>query len=171
MPDGMASNSALVQIRKFLNDQDIPFREVHHIATHTSEESAIVRGESLSKGAKALLIKVNTDFWLFVIPADRRLETSLVKDYFKESIQKVKKFRFASADELEEMTGLVPGCVPPFGKPILPFDIIVDSHLFEEDEIAFNAGSLTDSIFLRTKDYRSIFGGQIANISSKTSTE
>jgi Ala-tRNA(Pro) deacylase len=51
------------------------------------------------------------------------------------------------------MTGLTPGAVPPFGRPILPFDLSVDSSILENQRIAFNAGSLTTSIIMSVKDY------------------
>ena len=63
------------------------------------------------------------------------------------------KVGFATRDELLELTGLVPGCVPPFGHPILPFDLYIDTGIERNDKIAFNAGSLTDSIILATADY------------------
>jgi prolyl-tRNA editing enzyme YbaK/EbsC (Cys-tRNA(Pro) deacylase) len=43
--------------------------------------------------------------------------------------------------------------VPPFGRPILPFTLYVDTSITENDRIAFNAGSLTDSMFLPVEDY------------------
>jgi prolyl-tRNA editing enzyme YbaK/EbsC (Cys-tRNA(Pro) deacylase) len=51
------------------------------------------------------------------------------------------------------MTGLVPGSVPPFGRPILPFDLYVDDSIPANDRIAFNAGTLTDSIIMSVPDY------------------
>ena len=51
------------------------------------------------------------------------------------------------------MTGLVPGSVPPFGRPIMPFPLYVDAAIQENDRIAFNAGSLTDSMILPMADY------------------
>ena len=67
--------------------------------------------------------------------------------------------RFASAEELAELTaaegrpGLVPGSVPPFGQPILPFPLYVDEAIQQNERIAFNAGSMTDSIILGVPDY------------------
>jgi hypothetical protein len=63
-----------------------------------------------------------------------------------------KRLRFASADELKDVTGLVPGSVPTFGRPILPFDLYLDETLRDNDRIALNAGSLTDSIILSMPD-------------------
>ena len=47
----------------------------------------------------------------------------------------------------------MPGCVPPFGRPILDLDLYVDEALLHNDRIAFNAGSLTDSIIMEMEDY------------------
>lgn len=54
------------------------------------------------------------------------------------------------------MTGLAPGSVPPFGKPLLPFDVFVDSSMLNNEKIAFNAGSLTDSMSMSVADYLAI---------------
>ena len=54
------------------------------------------------------------------------------------------------------MTGLVPGSVPPFGSPILPFELFVDEAIQANERIAFNGGSLTDSIILATADYLAV---------------
>ena len=146
----------LEQIRSWLNAQGVPYREVHHEPTRTSEESAQARGEELRVGGKALLIKVDDVFRLFILSADRKLDSAAIKKYFS-----AKKTRFASPEELLELTGLVPGSVPPFGAPILPFPLYVDPSVFENERIAFNAGSLTDSMILAISDYRRLVEPEI----------
>ncbi len=137
------------EIGEWLAHEGVEFREVHHLAARTSEESAAARGEELKVGGKALLLKVDLSFRLFVLSADRKLNSASVKQHFG-----AKKTRFASPEELMEMTGLAPGSVPPFGEPILPFPLFVDPSVFENDRIAFNAASLTDSIVMGVDDYR-----------------
>jgi prolyl-tRNA editing enzyme YbaK/EbsC (Cys-tRNA(Pro) deacylase) len=145
------ANATLDAIRRLLTDTAVTFREIKHAPTYTSEESANARGEELRTGGKALLLKTDDVFRLFVLPADRKLDSAAVKRRIG-----VKKLRFASADELKELTGLVPGSVPPFGPPILPFELYVDEAVRANDRIAFNAGSLTDSIVLATADYLAV---------------
>lgn len=140
--------SILDSIRQFLRDHQAEFREVHHAPTRTSEESAAARGEPLYLGGKAILLKTDDAFRLFVLPADRKLDAAAVRQRLI-----VKKTRFATAEELLRLTGLVPGCVPPFGRPILDFDLFVDEAVTRNDRIAFNAGSLTDSIIMPMGDY------------------
>ena len=139
----------MAAIRDWLRREGIAFREVHHEPTRTSEESARARGEELRVGGKALLIKVDAEFRLFVLSAERKLDSAAIRTHFV-----AKKTRFASPEELLELTGLVPGCVPPFGPPILPFPLYVDPSVLENERIAFNAGSLTDSIIMNIVDYR-----------------
>jgi prolyl-tRNA editing enzyme YbaK/EbsC (Cys-tRNA(Pro) deacylase) len=142
------TRSVLDRIRSFLTEEGVAFRELHHEPTRTSEDSARVRGEDIRIGGKALLMKVGGEFRLFVLSAALRVDSQAVRARFG-----TRKTRFASAQELEDLTGLVPGSVPPFGKPILPFDLYVDESVVANDRIAFNAGSLTDSIFLQVDDY------------------
>jgi len=143
--------SILEKIHTLLSEHNANFREVRHKPTRTSEESAAARGEELKVGGKALLIKVDSEFRLFVLSANRKADNKAIKRHFSAS-----KIRFATAEELMTLTGLVPGSVPPFGEPILPLSLYVDPSVFENARVAFNAGSLTDSIVLDIADYRRI---------------
>ena len=144
----MADPNVLEKIREFLDENKVEYRELHHEPTLTSEDSARVGGEDIRIGGKALVIKAGGIFRLFVLSAALRIDSQAIRAHFE-----VRKTRFASAAELKELTGLVPGSVPPFGKPILPFDLYVDESILENGRIAFNAGSLTDSVFMAAEDY------------------
>lgn len=144
----MNSASAFQSICQWLDGAGISYRTVHHEPTRTSEESAKARGEEVRVGGKALLVKTGDEFRLFVLSAACKLDSAALKARFG-----VKKIRFASAQELADLTGLVPGSVPPFGRPILPFELYVDESIVKNEHIAFNAGSLTDSIIMQTADY------------------
>ena len=84
------------------------------------------------------------------------MDPKKIKQYFKEQGISAKKSRFASLEELNNLTGLTPGAVPPFGKPIFDFQLFVDPSLTENEEISFNAGSQEHSITMKLKDYISI---------------
>lgn len=146
----------LHKIRTWLQTEGVPFREVHHEPTRTSEDSARVRGEELRVGGKALVIKVDETYRLFVLSADRKLDSAAIKRHFG-----ARKTRFATPEELAELTGLVPGSVPPFGTPILPFPLYTDPSVFSHERIAFNAASLTDSIVMQSGDYRRLAAPEV----------
>ena len=146
------SQSTLEQIRAHLNAAGVAFREVEHEPTRTSEESAAARGEDLSVGAKALLLRTDDSFRLFVLPADRKLDSAAIRRQLG-----VRKTRFATVEELHDLVGLVPGAVPPFGEPILPFELYADEAMgVETDKVAFNAGSLNNSIIMAALDWAAI---------------
>jgi prolyl-tRNA editing enzyme YbaK/EbsC (Cys-tRNA(Pro) deacylase) len=151
----------LEQIQSFLTENGVAYRSVHHEPTRTSEESAKARGEDISVGGKAILMKVDDVFNLFVISAAKRIDSQKIKTYFN-----AKKLRFANAEELFQLTGLVPGSVPPFGEPILPFALYVDTSIQHNTKIAFNAGSLTDSIVMQTEDYFRVANAEVFEFAS-----
>jgi Ala-tRNA(Pro) deacylase len=139
----------LRKIREWLASEHVAFREVHHEPTYTSEESARARGEDLATGAKAILAKTDDSFRLFVVPGNEKLDSAAIKRQLH-----VKNIRFATQEELWELTGLVPGSVPPFGRPILPFPLYCDLAVGKvRDLVAFNAGSLTVSIVMSAADW------------------
>ncbi|MCZ7584403.1 MAG: hypothetical protein M5R36_14265 [Deltaproteobacteria bacterium] len=154
------SAPTLERVRGFLREKGIEFREVHHEPTRTSEESAEARGEELRVGGKALLVKVDDIFAVFVLSAARKFDSGAVR-----RLLGARRSRFATPDELLDMTGLVPGSLPPFGTPLFSFKLYIDESIAENERIAFNAGSLTDSIIMSTQDYLRAAGGTLARFS------
>jgi len=130
----------------------VAFRQLRHEPTPTSADAARARGEPIGCGAKALLLKTDEQFRLFVLPADRRLDSARVKQALG-----LARLRFASKEELLALTGLVPGAVPPFGRPILPFELLADPGVGATyPHVAFNAGSLTDSVIMAAADWERV---------------
>jgi prolyl-tRNA editing enzyme YbaK/EbsC (Cys-tRNA(Pro) deacylase) len=149
-------------IKKLLEEHSVMFQEMHHGPTRTSADSANARGEDIGIGGKALVLKVGDSFKLFVLSASRKISSSKIKDYFH-----VKRTRFATPEELLKITGLVPGSVPPFGNPITGLELYVDPSIIKNERIAFNAGSLTDSIVMKVKDYEKLVSPVVFDFSSE----
>jgi Ala-tRNA(Pro) deacylase len=146
------SDDVLNRIRALLNSAGAAYREIEHAPTRNSEESARARGEPLSVGAKALLLRTDEVFRLFVLPADRKLDSAALKRHFG-----AKSLRFATPEELLALTGLAPGSVPPFGEPIFSFELFADETVgAEHGRVAFNAGSLTHSIVMAAADWEAV---------------
>ena len=83
---------------------------------------------------------------LVVIPGDKRVDTKTFKRRYS-----IKDMHMASREEIEELTGLTPGAVPPFGN-VLGLPTYMDEQLLEKEETVFNAGSHTDSIKMSPAD-------------------
>ena len=139
--------TVLERIRAFLNEHHVDFQVTSHRPVYTSTEAARVRGESLQSGAKALILKVDDGFALFVLPGDRRMNSKRIK-----RAAGVKHLRFATPEEVETLTGLTIGSIPPFGS-LFGIRTFCDPLLGQSEQINFNAGEHTVSIRMRYVDY------------------
>lgn len=156
--------SVLESILDLLTRNGISFRHDEHEETRTSADAARVRGEPLEIGAKALVMRVDDRFCLFVMSAALRVDSKRIRSYLG-----AKRTRFATSDELLEITGLPPGAVPPFGAPILDLPLYVDPSVFRNERMAFNAGSLTHSVVMRTEDYQKLVEPEVFELARASS--
>lgn len=149
-------------IRSLLHDAGVLFREFSHAACRTSEESMRVRADAGfpgTIGAKSLLVKLyfhdgKECFAAIVVPGTHTLD----KHALFHAIPEVKKMRFATPEELLDIAGVVPGCMPPFGPQVFPRIemLIVSSALRAFPILGFNIASLTQSVVLSSEDYFSV---------------
>ena len=65
------------RIKTLLDSEQIAFVHTTHEPTLTSEVAAQVRGDSLSSGAKAIVYKVEDEFYLFVFAADKKMNPKI----------------------------------------------------------------------------------------------
>ncbi len=143
-----------------LRDEGVEFRLTEHDPVTTSAEAAAARGAELRSGAKATLVKTKAGFVLVVLAADRKVDWKLLKPLVGD-----KGARFASDDELADVTGLSKGALPPFGR-LFGLRTIYDRSLLEVETANFNAGSHTDSIAMARDDLLRIGGGELAAFSA-----
>jgi Ala-tRNA(Pro) deacylase len=157
------------KIKYLLDQQGVKYQTFEHEAVRTSEEAAATRPEfSLAQGAKALLIRVKKtgvsgdsakEFVQIVLPGDARFDSKKAK-----TILGAKDLRFATEEEVSELTdGVKPGGLPPFGN-IFGLNVYVDQTLLINKEIIFNAGDRRYSIALKVDDYLAVVQPQIVEV-------
>jgi len=137
------------RVSQLLNSRSIAFEVLRHDPVFTSEEAALVRGTPLGSGAKALVCKADDRFVMIVLPADRKLSSKSVRKG-----EGVKSLRFASREEVEQLTALTPGSIPPFGS-LFGLATWCDDRLSEHERINFNAGDHAISISMTYADFLS----------------
>ena len=135
------------RLKQLLIEKQAEYQLSQHAPVYTSEEAAAVRGTPLSSGAKALICRADGRFVMFVLPADRRLASKQVR---RET--KIDSLRFATREEVLEITGLTPGSIPPFGS-LFGLPTYCDAGLAQNQQINFNAGDHSISISMRYDDY------------------
>ena len=133
---------------------------IRHEPVTTSEAAAAVRGVDLNTGATAMVVKGREGFALAVLAADRKVDWKLLAPFVGKSP------RFATDEELQELTRLSKGAVPPFGG-LFGLRTIYDESLLDVDRVNFNAGSHTDSVSMRRDDMVRIGGGELAAFSTR----
>lgn len=151
--------AAQEKIRSLMRDAGITFHEFSHPECRTSEESMRARADAGfpgTIGAKSLLVKLyfhdgGECFASIIIPGIHTLD----KHALFQAIPRIKKMRFATPEELLEIAGVVPGCMPPFGLQVFPRVemCIVSSALRAFPIVGFNIASLTQSVVLSGDAY------------------
>ncbi|MGO9920669.1 MAG: YbaK/EbsC family protein [Isosphaeraceae bacterium] len=139
--------SVFERVETLLKQHGISFQVLRHEPVYTSEEAARVRGTALGSGAKALVCKGEDAFVMFVLPADRKLDSHAGR-----RAKGWRKLRFATREEVLELTGLAPGSIPPFGS-LFGLPTLCDERLGDNDVINFNAGDHSISVSMRYVDY------------------
>jgi len=135
------------RISSSLQSKSIPFEVQRHAPVFTSEEAAAIRGTLLASGAKALICRADDRFLMIVLPADRKLASKAVR-----RSGGIKSLRFASREEVTQLTGLTPGSIPPFGS-LFGLTTWCDERLSEQPRINFNAGDHSISVSMTYADY------------------
>ncbi|HJN77089.1 MAG TPA: YbaK/EbsC family protein [Myxococcota bacterium] len=141
------TTSLLQRTLDWLESEGVAVEHRRHAEATSSEHISELRGEPLSHGCKALLMKIRGELTVVAVRTDRRTDNGLVRRQLRSQ-----KLRFARPEELEAL-GLVRGRIPPFGRPLLPFRLVADTGLLDVDVVAFTAGTSTDSLLISTEDW------------------
>ena len=147
------------RITELLDSKGVTYGVSRHAPVFTSEEAARVRGAPLASGAKALICKAAGEFVMFVIPGDRRLDSKLVRKAFN-----LRSLRFATREEVEQLTTLAPGSIPPFGS-LFGFATYCDEQLAVQPKINFNAGDHAISVTMSFADYAAVEAPRLGQFS------
>ncbi len=142
----MSAHDRLVQLL-----EGVPHQRVDHEPITSAAHAAEVRGTPAEIGGKALVMKIGKVFSVLAIPGDGRIDGRTLRASLG-----VQRYRFATREELLERTGLTPGSVPPFGRPLFDMPLFIDAALAVQDRIAFTLGIPTASAIVSMADYMTV---------------
>lgn len=135
------------QIIQLLGQAKVKYQSLEHEPTKTCADSARIRGTTPDQGAKALVCIADKKPIMIVLSCSRKLDAKLFKQTFG-----VKDLRFATPDEVKQITGLEIGSIPPFGS-LFNLTTHLDLALASQKQIAFNAGDIHKSVIINYSDY------------------
>lgn len=150
------------EIIKLLEVAQVNYQTINHEPVFTSEQAEAISGLSLSQGAKTLLLSAGDIFVLAVLPGDKRIDTKKLARYLG-----VKKVRFATEAEIEQVMNCKVGACYPFGS-FINTRIIVDPTLAREEKIAFNPGKNEQTIIMDCADYLRVANPEMQSIAKES---
>jgi nondiscriminating aspartyl-tRNA synthetase len=135
------------EIIRLLKHNDLAFDHSVHEPTPTSEDSARVRGMSVSEGIKSIIVrgKNSKKNYQFNIPAHLKMDMKAVAEMVGE------KCEFETPEAIKERFGLIIGSIPPFGS-LLNLDTYYDEAIAKMGRVGFNCGLVTESVLMNAKD-------------------
>lgn len=130
-----------------LERKQIQFQVTEHEPVKTSEEAAVIRGVSLSTGAKAILLYADNKPIMVTVSGDKKIDMKMFKQLYQ-----IKDLRMATSEEVEKVTTVQIGAVPPLGH-IFSIPLYVDESLRQNETIYFNPGLHAKTIAIKEADY------------------
>lgn len=153
------------KLKEYLDSENIKYVSIIHSRAYTAQEtaeSAHIPGKEI---AKTVMVKLDGELAMAVLPASERIDFELLRGAANVSNADL-------ADE-NEFNSLFPesevGAMPPFGN-IYGMDVYVEESLTEDREISFNAGSHSELIKLSYSDFERLVKPKIVRISSRYSS-
>ncbi len=148
------------QLKDFLDSNHVKYTTITHSPEYTAQEiaaSAHIPGKEL---AKTVIVKVDGEFAMAVLPATRHLSLSRLR-----TAAGVGDAEIASEAEFEK---LFPDCelgaMPPFGN-LYDMPVYVAEELTEDDKIAFNAGTHSELVQLAYSDFDELVHPKVVALS------
>jgi len=139
------------RIRDYLDDNGISYEVVNHDQAFTAQKIAASAHISGKEVAKTVIVKVDGDMLMVVLPAHRQVDLMKLKQFLKAD-----EITLAEENEFQE---LFPDCevgaMPPLGN-LYDIPVYVTKRLTEDETIAFEAGSHRELIKMRYSDFANI---------------
>ncbi len=137
------------KLKEFLDSAKVEYTVLEHSPVYTAQEvaaSAHVPGRKL---AKTVMIKLDGEMAMAVLPASERVNFDRLKEATGAG-----KVELASEQEFKDrFPDCEVGALPPFGN-LYEMEVIAAPSLAEEVEIAFCAGSHTELIRMSYADFK-----------------
>lgn len=148
-------------LEKYLKETKVKYSVIPHKTVFTVYDLAQTLKLKMDQVVKSLLVKVDQKYMLVVMPAHYRLDFAKLK-----RLLKAKKVDIAKEKDMQTKFKVKPGAMTPFG-PLHKVEVVADTSLGKLKEALFSAGSFTDSVRLKTKDYLKAVEPMLGDIGKK----
>lgn len=144
-------------LKEYLDKNKVKYEKKKHAEVYTAQEIAHAQHVPGRYLAKSVIVKVDDKMVMFVMPSNLMIDMPKLK-----KLTGAKALRLATE---EEFASLFPGCeigaMPPFGN-LYNIPVCVDKSLTADEFIVFNAGTHTDTIKVKYKDFEKLVKPKVA---------
>ncbi len=144
-------------VKKYLDKKMAKYDTIAHKTVYTAYDAAQTLKKELKEIAKSLLITADKAYIIAVVPAHMRLDLGKLKQALK-----VKKISIPNEKVMLKIFKVKPGTMTAFGG-LHQVEVWVDKSLLKTKEIILSAGSFTDSVRMKAKDFIEIEQAKLAN--------
>ncbi len=138
-------------LKTFLDENDIKYVSIMHSMAFTAVEVAKSSHVPSRELAKTVIIKVNDELAMAVVPANYKVNLDILRQTLDtDNIQLA-----AEVDFTPRFKDCEVGAMPPFGC-LYNMDVYIAESLSEDNKITFNAGSHLEAIQMDYKDYENL---------------
>lgn len=137
------------------------YEVVKHKTVFTAYDLAQTTKRKLQEIAKTLLVKADGKHVLVVLPAHLRLDLVKLK-----KLLGAKKVQISTEKDMAKSLKVKPGAITPFGS-LHQLEVVVDKSLAKVQKAIFGAGSFTESLRMKVKDFLKLENPKSGNIGKK----
>lgn len=136
------------KLKEYLDANGVAYVTVTHSVAYTAQEVASLAHVPGKDMAKTVMVKVDGHMAMAVLPASAKVDLELLK-----VVTRSHDVQLAAEWEFKTMfPDCETGAMPPFGN-LYGMRIYMEKSLREDDEIAFNAGTHRELIWMRRADF------------------
>lgn len=145
------------RLQAFLQAAKVPYTVGKHAVAYTAQEIAAAQHVSGRQLAKSVLVKTDRGPVLAVLPAASLIHFKQLKTALKAKQVSIAK----EADVKAHFPDVEAGAMSPFGN-LYQIPVVVDRTLERSDTMVFNAGSHTETLSMRARDFLALVKPTVA---------
>ena len=140
----------LKELENFLKKSKTKFNKIEHKVVYTAHDAALTTKKKLGEIAKVVLVKIDKNLALVVIPAGKYVDLNKIKISLK-----AKKITLASEKDIVKYLKTKVGLLHPFGN-LYKIPTLLDKGVAKSKKLVAAAGSYTESVEIAIKDFEKL---------------
>lgn len=152
----------LLNVKDYLQKRDVRFKDIFHPVSFSAQETAARAHVKGREFAKTVLIFVDKEMVMTVLPASHFIDFDKLKTTLRAT-----KVELASESAFKSrFPGCEVGAMPPFGN-LFDMEVYMSESLLVNRDVTFNAGSHTEAITISIGEFVRIINPKILDFTRK----